>query len=66
MTGKLFEFEQPLNFLCPVPAGDTARLDFSFSSRDLNEDNYHAFFGIKDGILDPSINSRRKKLMIIE
>ena len=65
-TGKLFEFERPLNFLCPIPAGDTAKINFSFSSKELNEDNYSVIFGIKDGILKPSINSKRKKLLIIE
>jgi len=65
-AGKLFEFERPLNFLCPVPAGDTAKINFSFSSKELNEDNYSVIFGIKDGILKPSVNSRRKKLLIVD
>jgi hypothetical protein len=59
-----FTFEQIIDENMSIKAYDTSKLNFSFSSRDLGEEEYEFIFGIIDGITDPSINSRRGKLMV--
>lgn len=59
-----FTFEQTLNKNMSIKAYDTAKLDFSFSSKEMIEGDYEFIFGILDGITDPPINNKRNKLLI--
>ncbi len=54
--------ERPINIL--VQAGDTAKFSFSFNVTNMDEGNYEFAFGIKDGIMEPSINSKRSSLVV--
>ena len=65
-AGKILQIERPLYNLNPLQAGDTASLNFSFSTWELKQGSYKMVFGITDGMLNPSINSKRKKFLIIE
>ena len=57
-------FEKTFNNSMSIQACDTANLYFSFSSREMDGGGYEFFFGIKDGITYPSINSKRNKLLV--
>jgi hypothetical protein len=63
-AGGIYKFEQPLKDLHRVPAEDTSLFLFSFSPAGLNEIRYEAVFGFNDGNTFPSVNSKRKTLLI--
>jgi hypothetical protein len=55
-------FEQTLNNNLSINACDTARVDFSFSFKDIGEGDYEFVLGVTGGFTDPSINSKRYRL----
>jgi hypothetical protein len=61
-----FAFDQTLNDNLLINACDTAKLDFSFSPKEMSGGKYDFIFGINDGITDPSINSNRNNLLITD
>jgi len=57
-------FEQSLNKSISIKAFDTLNYKFSFCTLDLVEGEYKLFFGIMDGITDPSVNSSRNNFIL--
>jgi hypothetical protein len=61
---KDFIFYQALNNNLYVNSGDTLNLNFVFSPLEMSGGKYDLVFGFKDGITDPSINSKKGRLII--
>ncbi len=58
-------FDRMLNQNLSINSHDTAKINFSFSTMNMSEGSYGFIFGIKDGITEPSLNSRRDNLTVI-
>jgi hypothetical protein len=63
ISSNISWLERSLSEFGPVDAGDTAVFLFCLSPGELNAENPEIAFGIRDNIVYPSINSKRKVLL---